>query len=60
MNSSHLFSFLTASLALLLVATIVPVAAVEPTEPQLAHAVYFTLKDPSPKGREKFISSCDK
>jgi hypothetical protein len=60
MNSSHLFSFLTASLALLLVATVVPVAAVEPTEPQLAHAVYFTLKDPSPKGREKFISSCDK
>jgi Stress responsive A/B Barrel Domain len=29
-------------------------------EPQLAHAVYFTLKDQSPKSREEFIASCEK
>ena len=39
--------------------TIVPARA-EAAEPQLAHAVYFTLKDGSPKGREAFIASCEK
>jgi hypothetical protein len=42
------------------VATVVPVARSEAAEPQLAHAVYFTLKDPSPESRKKFIASCDK
>jgi hypothetical protein len=28
--------------------------------PKLAHTVFFTLKDGSPEGREKFIASCEK
>jgi hypothetical protein len=59
MTSPNLIAFLTASFAVLVVGTVVPLAA-EGAEPQLAHAVFFTLKDNSPKAREKFIASCDK
>ena len=34
--------------------------AAKAAEPQLAHAVYFTLKDQSAKSREAFIASCEK
>jgi Stress responsive A/B Barrel Domain len=49
---------LAASLAVLFAGAVLPAA--EASEPQLAHAVYFTLKDQSPKSREAFIASCDK
>ena len=29
-------------------------------EPKLAHMVFFTLKDHSPKARDAFIASCEK
>lgn len=29
-------------------------------EPQLAHSVFFTLKDGSPEAREKFVAACQK
>ncbi len=49
---------LAATLAALLAGVAAPAA--EAAEPQLAHAVYFTLKDQSPKSRERFIASCEK
>ena len=33
---------------------------VERAEPQLAHMVFFALKDHSKESRERFIASCDK
>ena len=59
MTSPNLLTFLSASFAVLMIGSMVPISA-EAAEPQLAHAVYFTLKDPSPKSREAFIASCDK
>ncbi len=53
-----LHRLLAATLAVLLAGAIVP--ASEAAEPQLAHAVFFKLKDSSPKGRERFIASCEK
>ncbi len=32
----------------------------EPSDPQLAHMVFFTLKDHSKESRDKFIASCQK
>ena len=55
MNIRSLFA---ASIALAFAGMVVPTA--RGAEPQLAHAVYFKLKDSSPKGREKFVASCDK
>jgi hypothetical protein len=49
---------LAASLAVLLAGAVLPTA--RGAEPQVAHAVYFTLKDQSAKSRERFIASCDK
>ncbi len=48
---------LTATLAALM-AGVVPAA--EAAAPQIAHAVYFTLKDRSPEARVKFVASCEK
>jgi hypothetical protein len=58
MTSPNLRQILTASLTLLFAGAVVPLA--EGAEPQLAHAVYFTLKDQSAASREKFIASCEK
>ena len=58
MTSPNLRRFLAASLAALLAGAVPPVAGA--AEPQLAHAVYFTLKDQSPKSRDRFIASCEK
>ncbi len=58
MTSPNLISILTAGLTVLFGATVMPVA--RGAEPQLAHAVYFTLKDQSPQSRDKFIASCEK
>ena len=58
MPNLSLRRMLAAFLAVWLVGAILPVA--EAGEPQLAHAVYFTLKDSSPKSREAFIASCEK
>jgi hypothetical protein len=58
MTSPSLLTILTASFTALLAMTVVPIA--EGAEPQLAHAVYFTLKDQSPEARQKFIDSCEK
>ncbi len=58
MTHSNVRQILAASVAVLLAGAVMPAA--EAAEPQLAHAVYFTLKDPSTKSREKFIASCEK
>ena len=46
------------------VAALLVVAAVsrsaDRAEPQLAHMVFFTLKDHSAEAREKFVASCNK
>jgi hypothetical protein len=49
---------LAASLTVLFAGALVPTA--EAADPQLAHAVYFTLKDRSPKSREAFVATCEK
>jgi Stress responsive A/B Barrel Domain len=58
MTHSNVRKILAASVAALLAGAVLPTA--EAADPQLAHAVYFTLKDQSPKSREKFIASCEK
>jgi quinol monooxygenase YgiN len=58
MTALNVRQILVASLAALCAAAVVPIA--QGAEPQLAHAVYFTLKDHSPKSREAFIASCEK
>ena len=35
-------------------------AAAEPSQPMLAHDVYFSLKDNSPQAKEKLIVACKK
>lgn len=59
MTSLNLRRVLAASLAALLAGAVLPSAA-QGAEPQLAHAVYFTLKDRSPESRKAFIASCEK
>ena len=49
------FSVLAASIALDAVARLAVKA-----EPQLAHMVFFALKDHSKESRERFLASCDK
>ena len=49
------FSVLVASIALDAVARLAVKA-----EPQLAHMVFFALKDHSKESRERFLASCDK
>lgn len=49
--------FFMLALALAIVAVAVNVQA---AEPQLAHMVYFKLKESSPAGREKLVAACQK
>ena len=60
----HPRRLLAASLAVLLAGAVMPTAAPEAektlADPQLAHAVYFTLKDQSAKSRESFVAICEK
>lgn len=49
---------LAASLAALFAGALLPAA--EAAEPQVAHAVFFTLNDRSPRSREAFVATCEK
>ena len=55
LNSRRIFA---ASLTVLFAGALPPAA--EAADAQLAHAVYFTLKDQSPKSREAFVATCEK
>jgi hypothetical protein len=59
MTTLNVRRILAASLSVLLAGSVLPTVA-EAADPQLAHAVYFTLKDQSQKSREKFVASCEK
>jgi hypothetical protein len=60
MTAPNFRLILASSLAALLAGAVLPVVEAQAAEPQLAHAVYFTLKDQSPKSREKFVAICEK
>jgi len=53
-------SIVPALAALLVVGVVSHSRSAEKGTPQLAHSVFFTLKDQSEAAREKFIASCQK